>query len=177
MFDEVTVLAADDDGMNLDMLEVMLGRVDCRVIKSYNGQEAIDVLVSEPNVDIIILDLKMPIMDGYEAIKRIKRNLDWRDIPIIVVTADSREVAHTLALGANDFISKPYNLQELRLRVMNQVRTKKLADLARDLNRVLELEVAKRTAALQDHRIPAGGQSTLCSSAVIPAENVKGRGR
>lgn len=149
MFDEVTILAVDDDVMNLEMLEVMLMELDCRLLKAANGRQAIEMLESEPRIDLILLDLEMPVMDGYETITKIKRSFNWRDIPVIVVTAGEREVTRTLALGANDFIAKPYNPEELRLRVMNHVRSKKLSDLAKDMNSILEAEVVKKTAALQ----------------------------
>lgn len=149
MFDEVTILAVDDDSMNLEMLEFMLTELDCRFLKAGNGQQALDLLGSDVHIDIVLLDLEMPVMDGYETITRIKQSFEWRDIPVIVITAGSSEVTRTLALGANDFISKPYNPEELRLRVMNHVRSKKLSDLAQDMNNVLEGEVVKKTAALQ----------------------------
>jgi putative two-component system response regulator len=66
-----------------------------------------------------------------------------------VVTAGTHEVMRILALGGNDFIAKPYNPEELRLRVMNHVRSKKRSDLAKDMNNILESEVVKKTAALQ----------------------------
>jgi putative two-component system response regulator len=149
MFDEVTILAVDDDCMNLEMLEIMLSDLDCRLIKAENGEVALDWLNKEPHVDVILLDLEMPVMNGYETLKRIKQSFNWRHIPVIVVTAGSTEVTSTLALGANDFIAKPYNSEELRLRTMNHVRSKKLADLAKDMNSVLEGEVVKKTASLQ----------------------------
>jgi putative two-component system response regulator len=149
MFDEVTILAVDDDEMNLEMLDVMLSDMDCRVIKAGNGKEALQALDDNPSVDIILIDLEMPVMDGYECIRQVKQSFEWRDIPIIVVTAGTSEVTRTLALGANDFISKPFNHEELRLRVMNHVRSKKLSDLAKDMNNILESEVVKKTAALQ----------------------------
>jgi putative two-component system response regulator len=149
MFDEVTILAVDDDSMNLKMLEIMLSELDCRLLKADSGQQALDLLEIEPNIDVILLDLEMPVMDGYETIKRLKQSFNWRDIPVIVVTAGTHEVTRMLGLGANDFISKPYNPEELRLRVMNHVRSKKLSDLAKDMNSVLETEVVKKTAALR----------------------------
>lgn len=149
MFDEVTILAVDDDSMNLEMLELMLSELDCRLLKAVNGQEALRMMEMEPHIDVILLDLEMPVMDGAETLKRIKQSFSWRDIPVIVVTAGTTEVTRMLALGANDFIAKPYNPEELRLRVMNHVRSKKLSDLAKDMNSVLEGEVVKKTAALQ----------------------------
>ncbi|MDD2364688.1 MAG: response regulator [Desulfuromonadaceae bacterium] len=149
MFDDVKILAVDDDTMNLDILEVMLSDNNNRLVKAENGQMALDLLRSEPDIDVILLDLEMPVMNGYETIQIIKQSAEWREIPVIVVTAGTHEVTHTLALGANDFIAKPYNSEELRLRVMNHVRSKKLSDLAKNMNRVLEAEVVKKTAALQ----------------------------
>jgi putative two-component system response regulator len=89
-------------------------------------------------------------MDGYETITRLKQSFDWRDIPVIVVTAGSTEVTRTLTLGANDFLPKPYNPEELRLRVKNHVHTKKLTDFVKNTNEILEKEVVKKTAALQN---------------------------
>ena len=149
MFDEITILAVDDDHINLVMLEVMLTDLDCKLLKAGNGQQAIDILETTSNIDVVLLDIEMPVMDGYETIKRIKQSFNWRDIPVIVVTAGTSEVTRMLGLGANDFISKPYNPEELKLRVMNHVRSKKLSDLAKDMNRVLEAEAVKKTAALQ----------------------------
>jgi putative two-component system response regulator len=149
MFDEMTVLAVDDDTMNLEMLELMLSDLGCRLLKAENGQEALKLLEMEPHVDVILLDLEMPVMNGYETLERVKRSFDWRDIPVIVVTAGATEVSRTLALGANDFIAKPYNSEELRLRVMNHVRGKKHSDLAKNLNSMLEAEVVKKTEALR----------------------------
>jgi len=149
MSDEVTILAVDDDSMNLEMLEVMLFDLGCRVLRAENGQQALDLLETEPDIDTILLDLEMPVMDGYETISRVKSSFSWRDIPVIVVTAGSQEVTRTLSLGANDFIAKPYNSEELRLRIMNHVRSKKLSDFAKDMNNVLEAEVVKKTSELQ----------------------------
>ncbi len=149
MLENVTILAVDDDDMNLEMLEIMLSETDSRILKAGNGQIALDFLESEPNIDVVLLDLEMPVMDGFETISHIKRSFSWRDIPVIVVTAGTSEVTRMLALGANDFIAKPYNAEELRLRVMNHVRSKKLSDMAKDMNNILESEVIKKTADLQ----------------------------
>lgn len=146
---EVKILIVDDVAMNLDMLEVMLSDIDATIIRAENGQEALNLLEQNQDTDAILLDLEMPVMNGFTTLSRLKQSFTLRDIPIIVVTADAGEVTRTLSLGANDFISKPYNSAELKLRLMNQVRSKKLSDMAKDMNTVLESEVAKKTAALQ----------------------------
>ncbi|MDD2897485.1 MAG: response regulator [Desulfuromonadaceae bacterium] len=148
MFDEVTILTVDDDDFVQEMLGVMLSELDCRIIRAANGRQALELLESEPQIDLVLLDLEMPVMDGYDTLTRVKQSSLWRDIPVIVVTGEKENVTRTLALGANDFISKPYNPEELRLRAMNHVRSKKLSDLAKDMSRVLEEEVVRKTASL-----------------------------
>jgi putative two-component system response regulator len=127
----------------------MLSELECGFLKAGNGRLALELLESNPHIDVVLLDLEMPVLDGYETLKRIKQSAEWRDIPVIVLTAGSSEVTRTLSMGANDFIAKPYNPEELRLRVMNHVRSKKLSGLAKDMNRTLEGEVVRKTAALQ----------------------------
>jgi putative two-component system response regulator len=146
---EVKILAVDDVAMNLEMLDVMLEELDINLLKAGNGQEALDMLALQPDVDAILLDLEMPVLDGFDTLRILKRSDSYRNIPVIVITADRNEVVKTLALGANDFLAKPYNPEELRLRVMNHVRRKKLTDLSKDMNMVLESEVVKKTVALQ----------------------------
>jgi putative two-component system response regulator len=146
---EVKILAVDDMPMNLEMLDVMLAGLEIQLFRAGNGEEALELLKTEPDIDAILLDLEMPVMNGFETLAALKSSESYRDIPVIVVTADRNEVVKTLALGANDFLAKPYNPEELRLRVMNHVRSKKLNDLSKDMNSVLESEVVKKTAALQ----------------------------
>ena len=125
MVDEVTVLVVDDDSMNLEMLELMLSGLECTVLKAGDGLQALNTIESHPCIDVVLLDLEMPVMDGYETLRRIKQSQSWHEIPVIVVTSGASEVTRVLVLGANDFIVKPYNSEELRLRVMNHVRSKK----------------------------------------------------
>jgi putative two-component system response regulator len=145
----VTVLAVDDEAMNLEMLRLMLsGSVD-RFLAAPNGREALDLLETNPDTDAILLDLEMPVMNGFELLSRLKREERLRDIPVIVVTSDRGEVLKALSLGANDFLAKPYNPEELKLRVMNHLRSKKLHDLSLNMSSALEAEVVKKTAALR----------------------------
>jgi len=150
MLDKITVLAVDDIEMNLrimrDVLQV-LG--DIEILEARNGKEALNCLAQRADVDIVLLDLEMPIMNGYETLLYLKEHDRFREIPVIVVTSVKSEVKKILEMGANDFMAKPFDPGELKLRVMNHVRSKKLGDLTRDMTGVLEKEIVRKTAALQ----------------------------
>jgi putative two-component system response regulator len=146
--ESVKILAVDDVQMNLDILELMLTSVGATFVKALNGAEALELLSCHPDTDTILLDLEMPVMNGFELLAALKVDERYRDIPVIVVTADKHEVLRSLALGANDFLTKPYDPQELTLRVKNHLRSKKLLDLSNQMSVVLEQEVVKKTADL-----------------------------
>src|SRR5665648_41343 len=115
------VLICDDDAKNMFSLSCLLEESGATVIEAYNGQEALDALKSEPKVDLILMDIMMPVMNGIEAIKKIRQDKFLSNIPIIAITAKAkrgdREVF--LGAGANDYISKPidYDILEKLLKV------------------------------------------------------------
>jgi len=150
MFDKITILAVDDLDINRKIMRTMLsdlGEID--YLEARNGLEALKILQSSNSVDTVLLDLEMPIMNGFEVLRIMKEHDVFREIPVIVITSDKAEVNKILAMGANDFMAKPFDPVELKLRVMNQVRIKKLGELTRDFNSILEEEVVKKTASLQ----------------------------
>lgn len=150
MREEIKILAVDDFALNLKLIRTMLVDVgEFDLIEAYNGREALEILECTPDIDIVLLDLEMPVMNGYETLQYMKSSDKFREIPVIVITSDKSKVKKILAMGANDFMAKPYDSEELKLRVMNHVRSKKLTDLARDMNNILENEVIKKTAALR----------------------------
>ncbi len=149
MFEDIKILAVDDDNFNLQIIGAMLQGVSSDFHVARNGQEALDLLGAVADIDIIMLDLQMPVMDGFEALRRIKLDFSLMNIPVIVITADQQEVTRVLALGANDFLTKPFNPEELRLRVMNHVRTKRYQDMINSMNTMLEKKVAEKTTALR----------------------------
>jgi putative two-component system response regulator len=149
MSESIKILAVDDVQMNLDMLELMLAGVGGVFLKALDGAQALEVLGDHTDTDTILLDLEMPVMNGFELLTALKLDDRYRDIPVIVVTSDKHEVLRSLALGANDFLTKPYDPEELTLRVRNHVRSKKLLDLSNNMSLVLEREVVKKTADLR----------------------------
>ncbi len=151
MRSEINVLAVDDFPLNLRLMKDMLSDVgELGFIEAHNGREALSLLARTNDIDVVLLDLEMPVMNGYETLQFMKSSDRFREIPVIVVTSDKSKVRKTLAMGADDFVAKPFDAEELKLRVLNHVRAKKLNDLSRNMNNVLENEVVRKTAALQD---------------------------
>lgn len=109
------VLIVDDDMRNTFALTALLRRKGLEVVMAENGQKALDKLESTQGIDIVIMDIMMPIMDGYEAIRRIRENSRFIDLPIIALTAKvlPEDKAKALKCGANDFLTKPVDMDQL----------------------------------------------------------------
>lgn len=149
MIESVKILTVDDEPLNLEMLDYMLSSLEPVIHKAGDGKACLEQLELHPDTDIILLDLQMPVLNGFEILPMLRTDDRYRNIPVIVITASRDEVLRALSLGASDFLSKPYNPEELKLRVMNHVRSKKLFDLSRDMEQVMVQEVVKKTAQLQ----------------------------
>jgi len=118
---DLIVLAVDDDIINLKLLKSMLkktGRV-IEVIEARNGSDAIGVLKSRNDIDLILLDIIMPIMGGLEVLKVVRADDNLRQLPIIVLTTDETKKNDALEFGANGFLMKPIRNEDL----MNKIAT------------------------------------------------------
>ena len=149
-----TVLVVDDTPASQDLVQALLGD-GCAVCHAPDGPQALARALSAPTPDLILLDVVMPGMDGHEVCRRIKADPATRDIPVIFLTGrtDVEDEELGLALGAVDYIAKPFSAPILRARVQTQLRLKQGADFLRDKAAFLEQEVARRTAqvmAVQD---------------------------
>ncbi len=156
-----TVLIVDDVDANIDILSKALGD-ELDIIVAIDGERALKI-ASEKRPDLILLDIIMPGMDGYEVCKRLKTDPATRNIPIVFLTAMGKEQdeAKGLALGAVDYITKPFSLELVRARVHNHLLLKRHQDhlegLVRERTRQLELikEVTiKSLASLAEYRDP-----------------------
>ncbi|WP_426168898.1 response regulator [Pseudoduganella sp. R-34] len=109
------VLVVDDDMRNLFSLASLLGDRGVEVLEAENGQEALDRLASEGRVDAVLMDIMMPQMDGYEAMRRIRADARFRDLPIIAMTAKAMpgDHQHCLEAGASDYLAKPIDTAQL----------------------------------------------------------------
>ena len=114
------VMIVDDERMNRDILEVMLAPEGYQLVTASSGEEALD-LVREQPPDLILLDIMMPGLDGYQVVARIKASVGSRHIPVIMLTAlnDPNSRTHGLSAGAEDFIAKPVNRADVCERVRN----------------------------------------------------------
>ncbi len=116
-----TILVCDDEKEIVEAISIYLEGDGYKIIKAYDGQEAVDILNSGKKVDLIIMDVMMPGMDGIHATLKIREKLD---VPIIILSAKSEDNDKILGLniGADDYISKPFNPLELMARVKSQLR-------------------------------------------------------
>lgn len=145
-----TILAVDDTPANIDVVRSVLSP-DYRIQAAVSGVRALRI-VEAMAPDLILLDIVMPEMDGYEVCRRIKSDERTRDIPIIFLTARSDEADETkgLALGAVDYIIKPISPPILRERVRTHLTLKAARDALRRQNEILEDKVIERTQQMEE---------------------------
>jgi two-component system, cell cycle sensor histidine kinase and response regulator CckA len=148
---EPRILIVDDERHNRELLEVMLTPEGFLLETAASGKEALAIVAQEPP-DLILLDVMMPGMDGYQVTAEIKGNRVTSNIPVILVTALDDRNAKLLGLnaGAEDFLSKPVDHAELSVRVRNLLRLKAYGDYCDKYTQTLEREVASRTADLAE---------------------------
>ncbi|GEM_PF-2419554 len=141
-----TILVVDDTPDNLALLCNLLND-DYKVRVAKGGDKALQIAASETPPDLILLDIMMPSMDGYEVCRRLKRDVRTMNIPVIFLTAKAEEEDEMkgLELGAVDYITKPISPPIVLARVKSQLALKAMADFLLDRNAYLEREVEKRT--------------------------------
>jgi CheY-like chemotaxis protein len=110
-----TVLLADDDKYNIYAMTEVLAYLEVNVITAMTGQEAIDNLISNEPVHIVLMDIMMPEMDGYEAMRRIRSADKYKSLPIIALTAKAMKGDNEKCIeaGATDYLSKPVDIDKL----------------------------------------------------------------
>jgi diguanylate cyclase (GGDEF)-like protein len=129
-----TLLIADDSSTNIELLDAVLGS-DYEILFATTGVEAVELAISE-TPDLVLLDVMMPEMDGFETCTQLKADRRTAEIPVIFVTALNREAeeARGLEVGAIDFISKPFSPAVIRARVRNHLELKRQRDILRGLS-------------------------------------------
>jgi putative two-component system response regulator len=149
------VLVVDDHPLNLELIEGCLADIDCRVITATDGIEALE-LVKKDHPDLVLLDVMMPRMDGYEVCQRLKASPEGKLLPVVMVTALGQiaDRVRGLEVGADDFIVKPIERVELVARVRSLLRVKQLYDRLDDAQRTifsLARAVEAKDSSLEAH--------------------------
>lgn len=136
------VLVVDDNPQNLELILAYLEDIDCQTLAAEGGQQALDIIRQTPP-DLVLLDVMMPKVSGFEVCKQIKNNPETADIPVIMVTAlnELGDIEKAIDSGTDDFLSKPVNKWELLTRVKTMLKLKHLEDkLERTLAYLNEIE-------------------------------------
>ncbi|MGE4506611.1 MAG: two-component system response regulator, partial [Desulfovibrionaceae bacterium] len=144
-----TILVVDDEDINRKVLGTLLQSLGYDVRIATNGAEGLAAM--DPSVDLVLMDIMMPDMDGFETVEALRARPEGRDVPVIMVTALSAKEDRLRAVkaGANDFISKPIDATELRVRMASLLRMKEYHDEIKRYKETLEEMVEAKTKALK----------------------------
>lgn len=149
-----SILIVDDEKDIVEVIMDVLSTEKYHLISALNGESALKVIEKE-KIDLILLDLNMPGIGGYEVCRKIKKNPDTRIIPIIILSSNSQEVDKiaALSLGAVDYVTKPFSPGELRARVQSQLKIKNMhEDLFKQRNVMSKLVVHDELTGIYNRR-------------------------
>ena len=145
-----SILIVDDQNVNVSLLEQLLSEAGYTCVASTMNSQEVCALHRKNRYDLILLDLQMPIMDGFQVMEGLKTNETDRYLPVIVLTAQPGHKLRALQAGAKDFISKPFDLVEVKTRIHNMLEVRLLYKKLENYNKILELTVQERTAELRE---------------------------
>lgn len=119
MSKQIKILAVDDDFINLKLLHSMLKKNTSikEVVEAQNGLDALNILKEQQDIDLVLLDIKMPIMDGIEFLNNLQSMEELKTTPVIVLTTDETRKSESFDRGAFDFLVKPIREQELSSKI------------------------------------------------------------
>ena len=148
--DQIKILIVDDEPVNIEVMEGLLAREQYKTIPAGSGQEALEQIAAA-RPDLVLLDVMMPDLDGFEVCRQIKGAPETLFLPVVLVTAltDTEDRVKGIRAGADDFLSKPVDKQELVTRVKSLLRIKFLHDALEASNRRLNTVLEKRTEQLE----------------------------
>lgn len=141
------ILLVDDTPENLDVLSGILEDLNCELLVATSGERALE-LATRRLPDLILLDVMMPDMNGFEVCTRLKADLATTEIPVVFVTARTDDISQGFRVGGADYITKPINSDEVRARVRHQLERQTMLAELKSFNRELESKVRERTAEL-----------------------------
>ncbi|HEY8888503.1 MAG TPA: response regulator, partial [Gallionella sp.] len=140
------ILIVDDQAANVQLLEEMLHDADYRSLTSTTNPNEVWALNNKNHYDLILLDLQMPGLDGFQVMEAIKETETDGYLPVLVITAQPGHKLRALAAGAKDFVSKPFDLVEVKTRIRNMLEVRLLYKKLENYNQELEQTVLRRTA-------------------------------
>ncbi len=144
------ILIVDDQESNIILLEQMLREVGYTAVTSTMNPQEVCALHRQHRYDLILLDLQMPIMDGFQVMEGLKSNVEDAYLPVLVITAQPGHKLRALQAGAKDFVSKPFDLVEVKTRIHNLLEVRLLYKKLENYNAELERTVQERTAELRE---------------------------
>jgi len=147
---QAKILIVDDQKSNVQLLEQLLQAAGYTAVTSTMHPEEVCALHRKNQYDLILLDLQMPVMDGFQVMESLKTNTIDAYLPVIVLTAQPGHKLRALQAGAKDFVSKPFDLIEVKTRIYNMLEVRLLYKKVADFNKVLEQTVMERTAELRE---------------------------
>jgi len=147
---DASILVVDDQASNVALLEQLLADAGYTHVTSTMQPQGVCALHRKHHYDLILLDLQMPGMDGFQVMEGLKTNPDESYLPVIVLTAQPGHKLRALRAGARDFISKPFDLVEVKTRIHNMLEVQLLYKRLERFNEVLEHTVSERTAELRE---------------------------
>ena len=147
---DARILIVDDQQTNVQLLQQLLGEAGYRNLASTQNSGEVCALHRRNPYDLILLDLQMPGMDGFQVMEGLKTNARDAYLPVIVLTAQPGHKLRALQVGAKDFISKPFDLVEVKTRIRNMLEVRLLYRKLENYSRDLEQAVDERTAELRE---------------------------
>ena len=157
------ILIVDDQEPNISLLTQMLNEAGYSNVTSTMNPQEVCVLHRKHQYDLILLDLQMPVMDGFQVMEGLKTNHADAYLPVIVLTAQPGHKLRALQAGAKDFISKPFDLIEIKTRIHNMLVVRFLYKKLENYNKLLEQTVLERTAELRESEARYRGLTELAS--------------
>ena len=145
-----SILIVDDQESNVRLLEQLLSETGYTCVASTTNPKEVCALHRKNRYDLILLDLQMPGMDGFQVMEGLKTNDADGYLPVLVITAQPGHKLRALQAGAKDFISKPFDLVEVKTRIHNMLEVRLLYKKLENYNKVLEQTVQERTAELRE---------------------------